>query len=502
MRSNSQSPVTPMKKSLLLILAILITGIVLFYAWTDWQGARQLKAALAMLEQKHESIRLEDFIPPAIPDERNVAAAPIFKEYFNPLWRHKKNDSRLEKLKEPWQTTPHSEIPGNLLLVARQIDSSFNGDELGAWKIIHSALNHSAPLLTELREALARPEIAWPLDYSAAPYMFGLPQITIQMRIARIFRARALAEIATGDFSKAFEDTQTLLALARISKEPHLVICELVETKILNMACDVINEALNHAAWNDAQLAAISTELAQPQLLRQYAEALRMGRTFSFQWDLSNPQVVHSIDFDLREVITKSMEKKNLNYFFLKILHSNKNLHLAIYRLSPSGWGSEEKTRFAVTIQQMIDALGNGEKLSSPEVWNNIKGRGNISAWELIRKPLYSLEIQAAAENVKIVCQGQTTLSSLRAACAIERYRLANHRLPLSLDELVPALLPSVPKDPMTGNPLLYKTSPDGSFVIYGLGWNRKDEGGPKVSSFNKQPEDQANWGIVVSTPK
>lgn len=106
------------------------------------------------------------------------------------------------------------------------------------------------------------------------------------------------------------------------------------------------------------------------------------------------------------------------------------------------------------------------------------------------------------AAAIKNICKGQTLLNSLSTACAVERYRLAHHQLPTSLDELIPSLLPTVPRDPMTGDPLLYKPSPDGSFVIYGLGWNRKDGGGPKVSSYDKKAEEQSNWGIVVTAPK
>jgi len=71
----------------------------------------------------------------------------------------------------------------------------------------------------------------------------------------------------------------------------------------------------------------------------------------------------------------------------------------------------------------------------------------------------------------------QTLLESTRTACAVERYPLVNSRLPAHLVELVPAFLVAVPKDPITGAPHLYKPSPEGSFVIYGVGWNQADDG-------------------------
>ena len=78
-------------------------------------------------------------------------------------------------------------------------------------------------------------------------------------------------------------------------------------------------------------------------------------------------------------------------------------------------------------------------------------------------------------------------------------FRLANNRLPAHLAELVPAFLAGVPNDPITGAPLLYKPSPKGSFVIYGIGWNQADDGGavnlPQIAS----PQKQADWGVSVS---
>jgi hypothetical protein len=227
------------KYRLIIIIAALGIGIALFvalfYAWTDWSGARQLQSALTMLEARKESVRLEDFLPKPIPDERNVAAAPIFKEIFtaHAAWEkikdrtdlpNKPPRARLSKLEMPWKTTLHPEIPGNLHLVAQQIDPSFHGDDLAAWNLILKALAPSEPILAELHEALARPEIVWPLDYSVAPYEIPLPYITATARAAKILQARALAELAIGEPEKAFGDTETIFSLANIIKEPHFLV--------------------------------------------------------------------------------------------------------------------------------------------------------------------------------------------------------------------------------------------------------------------------------------
>jgi hypothetical protein len=65
-----------------------------------------------------------------------------------------------------------------------------------------------------------------------------------------------------------------------------------------------------------------------------------------------------------------------------------------------------------------------------------------------------------------------------RVAVAVERYRRDHQNtLPGVLPELVPAYLASLPADPATGGPLIYRRTAD-AYVIYGTGSNWKDDGG------------------------
>jgi hypothetical protein len=63
------------------------------------------------------------------------------------------------------------------------------------------------------------------------------------------------------------------------------------------------------------------------------------------------------------------------------------------------------------------------------------------------------------------------------AAVALERYRLRHGRWPGALADLVPDLLPAVPRDPFDGQPLRYRRLADG-VVIYSVGADETDDGG------------------------
>ena len=481
---------------LLLILAVLISGIALAYAWTDWSGARQLQAALQQIQQKKEAINLQDLIPPPTPDEENVAAASIFKEFFE-----KPESSVLGKFQTPWPIQKVQPLPekgeSNNHFVARQIDPSFSGDETAAATLILKALEPSAPLLSEVREALFRPDVVWPLNYSVSPWSIDTPHITPLLRLSQMLTARAIAEVSTGSPDKALEDLETLLALAKACGEPPIMVCVVARASILDMASTVVQTGLDHASWSDSQLATLSVELARPKLLEDCAQALRMDRAMLLGTDLSSKEIVRY----LSSVANRDEGGKAGDFSLAsRVLNSSGSILDTAIMLRPSGWIDEDKSYALLQTQKIIDSLTSGSASATPDLLGElfIASPKNPTVWQLFRRPASYLLAMDDRGTVRKFCRAQTILTALVAACAVERYRLASHHLPGSLDELPPTYLPAVPKGPMTGEPLQYMQMDANSYVIYGLGWGRKDKGGPGISSVYARHFDQPDWGTVI----
>lgn len=68
-------------------------------------------------------------------------------------------------------------------------------------------------------------------------------------------------------------------------------------------------------------------------------------------------------------------------------------------------------------------------------------------------------------------------LRAAQTAIAVERYRLANSRLPENIGDLVPTFLEAVLTDPFDGLPLRYRKRNPG-YVVYSVGPNGMDNGG------------------------
>ena len=75
----------------------------------------------------------------------------------------------------------------------------------------------------------------------------------------------------------------------------------------------------------------------------------------------------------------------------------------------------------------------------------------------------------------------QSQVDLARVACALERYRLAHGEYPETLDTLVPQFIGKLPHDIINGQPLHYRRTEDGNFVLYSVGLNETDDGGQIV---------------------
>ena len=94
--------------------------------------------------------------------------------------------------------------------------------------------------------------------------------------------------------------------------------------------------------------------------------------------------------------------------------------------------------------------------------------------------------------------QTQTFVDAARVACALERYRLANGRLPEKLDALAPQFIDRIPNDVIDGQPLRYQQTGEGGYRLYSIGWNQQDDGGEIAWRSENQNEVEITEGDWV----
>ena len=150
----------------------------------------------------------------------------------------------------------------------------------------------------------------------------------------------------------------------------------------------------------------------------------------------------------------------------------------ALFRLVPGGWFDQNKL-FSCRLYEkyMLPLVNLEQRLVLPAAVQQSSSMGG----ERIRSPYRFLAktiVAPLASCVESFAYGQASVDLARLACALERYRLANGQFPDTLDALMPKFIEKLPHDLINGQPLKYRRTDDGQFVLYSVGWNETDDGG------------------------
>ena len=112
--------------------------------------------------------------------------------------------------------------------------------------------------------------------------------------------------------------------------------------------------------------------------------------------------------------------------------------------------------------------------------------RGNLLLVSSMAIPNLS---KAMLNSVRHEARRELTL----AAVALERHRRRHGHHPATLSQLVPEFLPAMPVDWMDGKPLRYRLNPDGTYTLWSVGEDFKDDGGDgteaKPPTVGSQPD-------------
>ena len=82
--------------------------------------------------------------------------------------------------------------------------------------------------------------------------------------------------------------------------------------------------------------------------------------------------------------------------------------------------------------------------------------------------------------------KAEATRELVATATALRRFQFARGNYPATLDEMVPKYLAAAPIDPFDGQPLRYRRNTNGTFLLYSVGSDSKDDDGnaaPSASS-------------------
>ena len=496
-----------MAKKLLFVAVCLLTLIALFYAEENWRGKHDWEKYKREWEAKGEKFDFASFVPPPVPDDQNFAMTPLLAPLFDfnpePLqsgqsrWRDTNGYARLtdfasglfamgtwhQELRRWKNARTNDAAIWMLALETNSADGPFTSTTEAASELLKDFEKYR-PELDELEAASHRPYSRFNIDYQTEPpFEILLPHLAAMKRFAQVLQLRARAEIVLRQTDAAHKDIDLMLALSRSMKDEPIDISALVEYAMMHMAIGEIHQGLMMHEWTDAELADWETELGKIDLLTESIQVRRGERALTLS----------SLDYFARN-------RRELG-LLSGIGYEGKTDDPPIDPLVflPTGWFRQNQVVIARLSQELfltpVDAAHHRVDAVAAAKINERLDQEKIHGF-----PPYHIFarflLPALSGVITKVAAEQEQVDEATLACALERYRLANGSYPDSLVGLAPKFIASIPNDVISGDALKYRRTDDGSFVLYSVGWNGKDDGSKAVLTRDKKTVrlEEGDW--------
>lgn len=467
----------------LFILTVVATGTALFVGansvvQTSWE--RYCEEARA----RGVKMSLKELLPEPIPDAENFAAVPVFANLFSQTEAVQKEQSGTLDLNFPQREkeAQHSNFSSATLCRLEDWQASFlktrdlsTASADPAADVLRAIEHRFGSELAELADAERRPHAVFPVKWELG-YMAQLPHLSLIQKAARVHSLRMSAHLARNDVAAAYAELHGLLRLYRaLEKEPTLI-SGLVRSSVMQLAVSGVWEGVVSGRWDATSLEKIQGDLAGFDLLSDALFAFCAER--AWMNDAMNDVRSGKIPFGGAEMGLGTEPTQQMLLRLIPKIPSWTSLN----QIAMNRFYDQFPARIDVSAARFYDT---GETDAELQAINGSVLKQHIYV-------LYRTMIPAITTVEKKFLHTHTALQLSALACALERCRIAEGAYPETLASLVPRYVSTLPHDVMTGEPLHYRRTDDGRFLLYSVAMNGIDDGG----AIGKKQSDhsQLDW--------
>ena len=458
----------------LITVAILATLIAAIYSFENWRGQRAWDKCRRDLIAAGYEMDWNKLIPPSIPDEQNIFKAPHMQEWLARFSSRAMQDTNSFPNKLKHSSAPYfgkdSRITNSIEAVAflewsKQFEAEFD----------------------LIRTALRRPYARMEGNYSR-PFEIPIPNFVTLRNLAQTLSQMAHCHLLLKQPDEAVADLRFVhdlrkSLLGKPSGKPMTLVSAMIHVAITGLYTTVVEEGLQTHAWQEKQLIEIESQLSEITLAEPVREA--------FHCELA--AVCHAFEqesfgklMDMSVVVEGGRREKGA---IDRIGDGIKRQKLRIYDCAPRGWLQQNLVVHAQLMRMINESLqGFGNDVSPrliEDAQQKLEGKlAELSLFNLIAK----IGIPNSRRAIQSTTRNQTTVHLSIIAIALERHFLAHKQYPETLDALVPQFIAKLPHDVINGQPLKYRRTETGGFILYSVGWNEKDDGGTVAMTSSKTP--------------
>ncbi|MCX6925294.1 MAG: hypothetical protein NT154_19100 [Verrucomicrobia bacterium] len=274
------------------------------------------------------------------------------------------------------------------------------------------------------------------------------------------------------------QNLEALAALARMEREEYTLVAQMIRVAVAGLGLSATWEALQAPGWTDGQLARLQKSWEPVDLLDALETGFvgeRAGGEDLFALlrssrGLQIGRLFRNIMGGGTSSLKRTFEELWMDYLYFPVYKLTSIDQDELFYLKCMQ-GGVRTVRLLKAHRPWLEA--------KPEVTKTLARIEDLARFpgayryyvSLIAIPNY---VRACGTATHKEIERQLTL----AAIALKRFELRHGRFPPDLKALVPEFLTAVPFDNMSAKSLGYRPQVDGSYVLYSVGDDGKDDGG------------------------
>lgn len=468
-------------KRLGLFTVILVALCALFLGEEHFRGRHSLNVRLAELKTKGEKLTIGELEPRHPPADQNAALALLV--LTNQISQLHSNQLDLPPF-------GRFAAPGRRM-IAWQLETWSGNKKTNDWQHVGQTMEKSQAVLLAIHAALQKPDWDGGFDYRKGFGDFQSPPLVDFKRASLVLIAAATWELKQGRTNEAIGRAADAVRLVRLQKDECLIISQLVRIACAALAWNNSWELLQTNAWSDAQLATLQATWQDMDFTADMGRAMEMERAMTLEYLREVSGSWEKLDSFIKQ--QEECEEMFGDGFTSLPTHGPilRWVHAPLWRWA---WMDQDARRALDRWQELIEAY----RLAQNKSWTAAKDRAGRLDTEMEEGPWMRTQNEESKPNiynrwryllsnqpfgvggsmVRRVVETETTRRMMVTALALKRYHLRHGQPAATLDALVPELLPAVPVDGMDGKPLRYRPTPDGTFLLYSVGEDGRDDGG------------------------
>lgn len=362
-----------------------------------------------------------------------------------------------------------------------------------SWNNVRETLAPDSDVLDEVQQITNRPELNFDIGYTNNSYRF----VSLLGDVALWLSASAVYNLHNGNTASAVAETHSVFVTANAIQHGRIYNAETFRMHAVDVAPAMTWEILQSTNVTDGELAELQRDWTNLEFIQSERDGLLVERAITLglwqksTWKRSVYEDILKNDYDLWDPDNSGEHfwlktKIKIEFFIWQYWWSYSDMIRAL-----KGYDIIiDTTKSIQTNNIFYDAL-NYQKFLVYQLseYKNTPFYDDLGFHSIFSGPVEELNF-----TTESVMREEAAKQLAVAAIALKRYQIKNGQYPSDLNLLVPEFVSGVPLDPVDGKPLHYRLNADGTFLLYSIGPNGRDDGG-KDSEWWHWPDPMAlDW--------